>query len=176
MDFLKIKSFQQNSGCRRWSTRMHKWRKQNKWDGSVKNILMKVTSWWIGRIFMLGWEYIKVIDLLFHVARRKFGAFKFWGTPYLKTPYPRCFCFLDGYSFHALFPWVYCCGGCFTFTRLLGLGSLSWSCEEFVLKNSPFAQGQVVSIMTWKFQILYHLSMSWNFLASKLCVCGSLPH
>jgi hypothetical protein len=85
---------------------------------------------------MLGWEYIKVIDLLFHVARRKFGAFKFWGTPYLKTPYPRCFCFLDGYSFHAydvlsgysfhaLFPWVYCCGGCFTFTRLLGLGSLS---------------------------------------------------
>jgi site-specific recombinase len=46
-------------------------------------------------------EYIKVIDLLFHVARRKFGALKFWGTQYLKTPYPRRFCFLDGYSFHA---------------------------------------------------------------------------
>jgi hypothetical protein len=74
---------------------------------------------------MLGWEYIKVIDLLFHIARRKFGAFKFWGTTYLKTPYPRRFCFLDGYSFHALFPRVYCCGGYFIFTRLLGLGSLS---------------------------------------------------
>jgi hypothetical protein len=74
---------------------------------------------------MLGWEYIKVIDLLFHIARRKFGALKFWGIPYLKMPYSKHFCFLDGYSFHALFPRVYCCGGCFIFTRLFGLGSFS---------------------------------------------------
>ncbi len=42
-----------------------------------------------------------MIDFLYHVARRKFGALTFWGTQYSKTPYPKHFCFLDGYSFHA---------------------------------------------------------------------------
>jgi hypothetical protein len=80
---------------------MHKGGKRGRWDGSVKNISTKACELVNWKDFHIRLEYIKVIDLLFHVARRKFGALKFWGTQYLKTPYPRRFCFLDGYSFHA---------------------------------------------------------------------------
>jgi len=97
---------------------------------------------------MLGWEYIKIIDLLFHIARRKFGPFKFWGTLYLKMPYPKHICFLDGYSFHALFPRVYYCGGCSTFKGCLVWGHFLDLAGNLSLKISPFAQGQVLSVLT----------------------------